>query len=112
MPCRNTPVREDNVQICLVCRKPIADGEETKKLNRGGKRGVRHASCGQSVSSCPYVVYLTGPLEAVEMPPATRNEDLFPRDCERGRKRSTPCSPTTCGDESPRDPRLRRTTER
>ena len=25
----------------------------------------------------------TAPLEAVEMPPATRNEELFPRDCGR-----------------------------
>ena len=98
MPCRNTLVNEDDIQLCLVCRKPINDGEETKKLNRGGKRGVRYASCGQSVSSCPYYVMdLTGPLEA----PATRNEDLFPRDCGRGRKRSAPCSPTMCGDESP-----------
>ena len=102
----------DNVQICLVCRKPIADGEEAKKLNRGGKREVRQASCEQSISSCLYVMDLIAPLEAVEMPPATRNEDLFPRDCGRERKRSVPCSPTVCGDESPRNPRLRRTTKR
>ena len=44
-------------------------------------------ACGQSVSSCLYVVDLTGPLEAVEAPAVTRNEDLFPTDCDRGRRR-------------------------
>ena len=83
--------------------------QETKKLNRGGKQGVRHIACGQSVSSCPYVVDLTGSLEAVEAPGATRNEDLFPTDCDRGRKRAAPAG---SGNDSPRDPRLRRTTKR
>ena len=62
-----------------------------------------------AVSSCPYVVDLTGPLEAVETPAATRNEDLFPTDCDRGRKRAAPAG---SGNDSPRDRRLRRTTER
>ena len=101
MPCRNTAVREGNIEVCLVCRKPIGEGQETKKLNRGRKHGVRHLAC-------PYVVDLTGPLEAVEAPAATRNEDLFPTDC-RGSKRAAPAG---SGNDSPRDPRLRRTTER
>ena len=87
----------------------ITEGQETKKLNRGGKYGVRHIARGQSVSSCPYVVDLTGPLEAVEAPAATRNEDLLPTDCNRGRKRTAPAG---SWNDTPRNPHLRRTTER
>ena len=108
MPCRNTPVRKDNVQICLVCRKPIiADGEETENLNRGGKRGVRHASCGQSVSSCPY--YEVGHWKQLKchLQPAKRS--CFQETVGEGASvLPRPCSPTVSGNESPRDPRLRR----
>ena len=92
-----------------MCRKPTTEGQETKKLNRGGKHGVRHIPCGQSVSSFPYVIDLTEPLEAVEAPAATRNEDLFPTDCDRGRQCAAPAG---SGNDSPWDSRLRRTTEK
>ena len=100
MPCRNTAVREGNIEVCLICRKPIAEGRETEKLN---------IAYGQSESSCPCVVDLTGPLDAVKAPAATCNGDLFPTDCDRGRKRAAPAG---SGNDSPRDPHLRRTTER
>ena len=111
LPCRNTPAREGNFVACLICRKPIADGEATKKLNRGGRHGVRHLACGQSIGDCPYVVDLTGPLDT-EAPSATRNEDLFPTESSRSRKSSAPlCAvPVSCMDDgmTMRDPRLKR----
>ena len=74
--------------MCLICRKVILEGEETKKLNRGGRRSVRHLACGKALASCPYIVDLTDSVET-EAPAATRKEDLFPAD-SRGRKRSAP----------------------
>ena len=73
---RNTPARKGNLIVCLICLKPIADGDASKKLNRGGRHGVRHLTCGQSVGNCPYVVDLTGPLET-EAHSATRNKTCF-----------------------------------
>ena len=81
-------MREGNLTLCLVCRKPIEEGEATKKLNRGGKVGVRHESCAQSVSSCQYIVDLTKTV--TEELPAKRNEDLFPCDRLTGNKRFMP----------------------
>ena len=112
LPCRTAEIVEANLLVCLICRKPIMEGEATKHLNRGGKHGVRHQTCGQAVSACPYVVYLTEPLQH-ELS-ATRNEDLFPNDSSgssgRGRKRSAPSSSSAASDEnmSSRDPRVRR----
>jgi hypothetical protein len=113
LPCRTARSIEANLLVCLICRKPIMEGEATKQLNRGGKHGVRHQTCGQAVSACPYVVDLTEPLQH-EMP-ATRNEDLFPNESTgntgRGRKRSTPSYSATAAEESmstARDPRVRR----
>ena len=72
---------------------------------------MRHLTCGQSVGDCPYVVDLTGPLDT-EAPSATRNEDLFPSDSGRSRKRSAPlCAlPVSCADDgmTMRDPPLKR----
>lgn len=73
---------EGNVEICLICRKPIEDGEAMKKLNRGGTRGVRHAKCGESAATVPYIVDRTDDMEELA---AVRNEDLFP---PSGRKRA------------------------
>ena len=87
----------------------ILEGEETKKLNRGGRRGVRHLACGKALANCPYIVDLTDFVET-EAPAATRNEDLFPAD-SRGRKRSASTTMQgACaeGDNSSRDPRLKR----
>ena len=81
------------------------EGEETKKLNRGERRGVRHFACGKALASCPYIVDLTDSVET-EAPAATRSEDLFPAD-SRGRKRSAPTAiQGACAEEgiSSRDP--------
>jgi hypothetical protein len=117
LPCRTAEAAEANLLICLICRKPIMEGEATKHLNRGGKHGVRHQSCGQAISACPYVVDLTEPLQHEDLP-AARNEDLFPSEGNttsgRGRKRSAPSSLADAGaldhdgTTSPRDPRVRR----
>ena len=64
------------------------EGEETKKLNRGGRRGVRHLACGKALASCPNIVDLADSVET-EAPAATRNEHQFPAD-GRGRKSSAP----------------------
>ena len=80
-------------------------------MNRGGRQGVRHLACGQSIGDCPYVVDLTGPLDT-EAPSATQNEDLFPPESSRSLKRSAPlCAmPVSCMDEGMTmlDPRLKR----
>ena len=55
----------------------IFEGEETKKLNRGGRRSVRHLACEKALASCPYIVDLTDSV-VTEAPAATRNGDLFP----------------------------------